>query len=112
MIDHRFTRNPGWATSQVCLGIGILSTLAGYLLSAEPHLILPAVFVGLAVWLLYSAFQQHADRVIVPSPLEVARRGVAWLVYSQGRLRARWGRFRYGAGTYLGGRLAWRRARS
>jgi uncharacterized membrane protein HdeD (DUF308 family) len=53
MMDPQFLRDPKRTSWQVYLGVGILSALAGYGLSALPQLIVPVVCVGLSVWLIY-----------------------------------------------------------
>ena len=56
-MDPESVHDPKRSTWQVYLGVGILSTLAGYVLSAIPQLILPLAGVGLSVWLIYSGLR-------------------------------------------------------
>jgi hypothetical protein len=67
----RDRRRTGW---QIYMGVGILSTLAGYLLSALPQLIVPTACVGLSVWLIYSGLREHPARATVPSPADLLHR--------------------------------------
>jgi hypothetical protein len=96
MINSKFIRGTKETNWQVYLGVGIMSALMGYLLSALPQLIAPLVFITLSVWLIYSGLQDRPDRAIVPSPMEVLRRSQTVLVYCQSCSRARWGQFRFG----------------
>ncbi len=74
MMDLQFMRDPRRTGWQIYLGVGILSTLAGYLLSALPQLIVPTACVGLSVWLIHSGLRKHSARVIVPSPADLLHR--------------------------------------
>jgi uncharacterized membrane protein HdeD (DUF308 family) len=62
MMDPQSVRDPKRSSWQVYLGVGILSTLAGYVLSAIPQLIVPLTGVGLSVWLIYSGSRKHRER--------------------------------------------------
>lgn len=57
MMDPQSVRDPKRSSWQVYLGVVILSTLAGYVLSAMPQLIVPLAGVGLSGWLIYSGLR-------------------------------------------------------
>jgi hypothetical protein len=93
MMGAQSTTNSKLRNWQVYVGVGMLSALGGYLLSALPELIAPAACVGLSVWLIYSGIQENAELALVPSPMEMVRRSSALLMFWRSRLRVRWGRF-------------------
>ena len=97
-LQFTFVRNSKGAGWQLYLGVGILSALAGYILSAWPQAIGPLACAGLAVWFIYTGLQENAGQAMVPSPRELARRFWALLTFWRGRLRSRWAQVRYGAG--------------
>ena len=95
MTDLQFLHNRKRARWQMYLGVGILSTLAGYGLSAVPQLIVPMSFVGISIWLIYSGLQRRPDEAVVPSPVDLAQRTLTKLTYWRRCLKSRWGQYRY-----------------
>ena len=88
----RYSSRANW---QVYLGVGILSALTGYFLSAMPQLILPIACVCLGVWLIDCGVRENTDGAMAPSPLRLLSRCMPWLIYQQSCLVARWWQLRY-----------------
>jgi hypothetical protein len=87
MTESESNQRRSRITWQVYLGVGILSALAGYVVSAYPLLIGGVPCAALAIWLISSGLRERIDIA--------ERSGPKWRFW-RSIWRSREGRLRYG----------------